>query len=326
MRSKYSNHFFCLFISFFFLHLASSQSIGTFNSVSPGTQTENLVLPATHTFQRIIKSGDVLTTGEFLGGNLDFTAYVPISGSSTNGYLSINSETTPAQLAILNISFNFGTQLWNVTNSGNVPFSVGTATSDLGAVGQFCSGTVTSDNTVIIGEETTASGNVNSSVDSYEDVGWLIEIDPATRTVKDYNSDGRTDKLWAMGRQAHENLVIKSDKSVVYWGADNGALSYMYKFVPTTPGNYTTGLLYVLETTSLLNTGTWKPVPNTTAAELNNTVAASTAAGAYNFDGIEDVEIGPDGKIYFAAKGPGRIYCFIAVSYTHLTLPTTPYV
>ncbi len=114
-----------------------------------------------------------------------------------------------------------------------------------------------------------------------------------------------------MGRQAHENLVIKSDKSVVYWGADNEALIYMYKFVPTTPGNYTTGMLYVLETTSLLNTGTWKLVPNTTAAELNNTVAASTAAGAYNFDGIEDVEICPDGEIYFAAKGPGRIYCFI---------------
>ncbi|MFN2439990.1 MAG: T9SS type A sorting domain-containing protein [Chitinophagaceae bacterium] len=37
----------------------------------------------------------------------------------------------------------------------------------------------------------------------------------------------------------------------------------------------------------------------------------STSLGAYNFEGIEDVELSPlDGKIYFAAKGPGRVYRF----------------
>lgn len=310
MKSVISLHCMCFIISILCLHFGYSQTIGTFNSVSPGVQTQNFVLPATHTFQRIIKSGDALSAGGSLGSNLDFTGYVPISGSSTNGYLSISSESTPAQVGILDILYNSGTRLWNTTSSGNVPFSIGSASSDLGNVSRFCSGTVTADNTVIVCEETTAAGNINSSVDSYEDLGWVIEIDPSTRTVKDYDADGRADKLWAIGRQSHENVVIKSDKSIIYWGADNGGLSYMYKFAPVTAGNYTSGLLYVMVTTSSLSTGTWQLIPNTTVTERNNTVSFSTNAGAYSFDGIEDVEIGPDGKIYFAAKGPGRIYRF----------------
>ncbi len=316
MKFILSRHFPCFAISFFFLRFAFPQTIGTFNSVSPGVQTQNLILPSTHTFQAIIKSGDVLDDGGALGGSLDFTGYVPISGSSANGYLSISSETTPAQVAIMNIAFNPGTKLWNKSNSGNVPFSIGSATSHLGNVSRFCSGTVTPDNTIMVCEETTAGGNVNSSVDSYEDLGWVIEIDPATKTVKDYNADGKADKLWAVGRQAHENVAIKSNRSVIYWGADNGGLSYIYKFMPATPGTYTSGLLYVLETTSAFGTGTWKLIDNTTVSDRNNTVGASTGAGAYSFDGIEDVEIGPDGKIYFAAKGPGRIYRFTDIGGT----------
>jgi hypothetical protein len=84
----------------------------------------------------------------------------------------------------------------------------------------------------------------------------------------------------------------------------------MYKFIPTAAGNYTSGSLYVLTTTSALGTGTWVQVPNSNQSERNNTVANSTSLGAYNFNGIEDVEQGPDGKIYFAAKGPGVIYRF----------------
>ncbi len=157
-------------------------------------------------------------------------------------------------------------------------------------------------------EESTSGGNINSSVDSYEDIGWVIEIDPATRTVIDHNGDGRSDKLWALGRQAHENVAIKQDESVLYWGADANPTGYLYKFVPTIAGNYTSGTLYVLHTTAALGTGSWVEVlnPSSTIANRNNTVGLS--AGAYNFNGIEDAELGPDGKIYFAAKGPGVVY------------------
>ena len=51
-------------------------------------------------------------------------------------------------------------------------------------------------------------------------------------------------------------------------------------------------------------------VANSTVADRNNCRSLSQAAGGYNFNGIEDVEIGPDGKIYFAAKAEGKIYRF----------------
>ena len=99
-----------------------AQSIGTFSLVPPTPQTQNLVLPATHKFQRIIKSGDPLSLGGTLGNNTDFTGYVPISGSSSNGYLSISNETTPAGCAILGISYNNTNHTWTVNNGGNVNF------------------------------------------------------------------------------------------------------------------------------------------------------------------------------------------------------------
>ncbi len=106
------------FLSIVLLHILSesnSQTIGTFSSVAPTAQTQSFVLPSTHTFQRIIKSGDVLNDATTLGNNLDFTGYVPISGSSINGYLSISSETSPAKVAIMNVAYNYTTNIWDKT-------------------------------------------------------------------------------------------------------------------------------------------------------------------------------------------------------------------
>ncbi len=297
---------FTLFVlsAFIYIPQANAQSIATFNSVEPVAQKQNFVIPSTHTFQRIIRSGNPLTNGGNLGDNLDFTGYVPIAGSSTNGYLSISSESAPAECAILSMSFSNSSKLWNVTNSGKVDFPI----ADMGVCAAFCSGTVTPKNTIMVCEEVTPDGDLNG--DGYNDLGWIIEIDPATRTIINQNAAGGVDKLWAMGRQAHENVVIESDQTVAYWGADNITNGFIYKFIPTAPGNFSVGTLYVLETTGALGTGTWKQVANTTKAERNNTIATSTTAGAYNFQRIEDVEIGPDGKIYFASTATGRVYRF----------------
>ncbi len=119
--------YFSILLCLFFSTNIPAQTIGTFSSVSPGPQTENFVIPSTHTFQRLIKTGDPLTLGGTLGSNLDFTGYVPISGSSRNGYLSISSETTPAQCAILNISYDYPTHTWSTGTSGKVPFSIGSS-------------------------------------------------------------------------------------------------------------------------------------------------------------------------------------------------------
>ena len=286
----------------------SAQTIGTFSSVTPTAQVQTLVLPSTHTFQRIIKTSDPLSLGGTLGANLDFTGYVPVAGSSTNGRLSISSESTTGEVAIVDVSFNTSNHLWVVGTGGKVTFNP----TDIGTVGRFCSGTVTPNNTIMVSEEDITTGNVNSGVDGYTDRGWIIEINPVTRTVINQTGDNPTaDKLWALGRSNRENAVIRSDNMVLYTGADDPSNGYIYKFVPTVPGVFSSGLLYVLRTTAGLGTGTWKLLPNTTVAERNGVIAAAAGApAAYNFNGVEDVEIAADGKIYFTAKGEGKIYRF----------------
>ena len=293
----------------FFYQGVQSQTIATFNSVPTGAQSQNLVIPSTHTFQRIIKSGDALTAGGTLGANLDFTGYVPISGSSRNGYLSISSESTPAAVAIMTVAYDYPTHTWLKSNSGNVPFP--TAAFGTTPVIRFCSGTVTPNGTIMVSEENSAQGDTNA--DGYNDDGWIIEIDPVTKTVIESDAThAGVDKLWAIGRQSRENVMIATDNKTLYTGADNGANSFVYKFVANTAGNFSSGQLYVLVTTAALGTGSWKAIANTTQANKNGTLALSTAApAAYSFNGVEDIELGPiDGKIYFTAKGPGRIYRF----------------
>jgi secreted PhoX family phosphatase len=308
MKKTFTTLQLCFLIILFCSQTVLSQTIGTFTSVAPGIQTQNLVIPSTHTFQRIIKTGDALTAGGTLGANLDFTGYVPIGGSSLNGYLSISSESTPAAVGIMRVTYNFITNVWDKSNSGNVPFP--TAAFGTTPVIRFCSGTVTPNGTIMVSEENLTQGDTNG--DGYNDDGWIIEIDPVTRTVIESDaSHTGVDKLWAIGRQSRENVMIMPDNRTLYTGADNATNSFVYKFVANTAGNFSSGQLYVLVTTAALGTGTWKLLNNTTIAERNSTLAQSTAApAAYSFNGVEDIERGPDGKVYFTAKGPGRIYRF----------------
>ncbi len=285
--------------------------IGSFNSVAPGGQISTLVLPPSHTFQRIIKSGDALSLGGVVPNDLDFTGYVPIAGSSRNGYLSISSESsTPAGIAMLSINYNFTTHTWQTTSGGRVDFP--TTAFGTNPVSRFCSGTVTPNGTIMVSEETVTTGDGNT--DGYDDVGWIIEVNPATRLpIESDATHAGVDKLWAIGRASRENVMIMPDNKTLYTGADAGSSqSYVYKFVATTAGDFSAGQLFVLKTTNALGVGTWEPLANTTQAERNTTVALSTAAGAFSFNGVEDVELSPiDGKVYFTAKGTGRIYRFL---------------
>ncbi len=289
------------------LFIVQSQTISDFISVEPIAQTQQFIIPSSHKFQKIIETGDALTAGGQLPVRSDFTAYVPILNSAVNGYLSINSENAPGGVTVLDINFNATTKLWEKTASEAIDFTAffGTAAN--------CSGTVTSWNTVISSEEFAI--DLDQNADGYNDFGWNIEIDPATKTV--------LAKHWAMGNFKHENVTIHSNERTVYQGADSDP-GYLYKFVATTAQDLSDGLLYVYKG-SKSGSGNWMLLQNTTPADRNSTITQSETIEATVFQGIEDVEIGPDGMVYFAVKGEGQIYRFLdsdPISGTTATMET----
>lgn len=291
-----------------------AQQIGEFTSVAPGAQSTDFIIPSTYRFQKLIETGDSFTEGGTQGAKNDFSGFVPIAGSSEQGYLSISDESIPGGVAILDINYNSNSRLWETTRSEAVDFSGVFATV------ANCSGTVTPWNTIITCEEWTSrnlenddrfpfEGNRDFNDDGYDDFGWAIEIDPVTKTVIDQPGGlNGGDKLWALGNFRHENAVIHSNERTLYQGVDFGT-GYLYKFVANTAQNLSSGNLYVYKG-SKNGSGDWILLANSTQAEQNSTIDQSAAAGATIFVGIEDVEIGPDGMVYFAVKGEDRVYRF----------------
>lgn len=285
--------------------------ISCFTSISPTSQTSNFIIPSSHRFQMLMQQGDSYTTGGgTVPGNNDFTGYVPISNSSTSGYLSVNHENTPGGVSMMQIAYNTSSKLWGISSNQAVDFY----NNDLVTTTRNCSGGVTPWGTVITCEETYNSGDDNN--DGYEDVGWCVEIDAATKQVKSYGN-GRQEKLWALGRMRHENVVVANDRKTVYFGEDGGT-SCLYKFVANTAENLSTGTLYVLKLDGSLSGGNpnsstarWIQVPNNTQSDRNSTSSLASSLGGQNFDGVEDVEIHPiSGQVYYTSKGYGKVYRF----------------
>ncbi|MBU6339907.1 MAG: DUF839 domain-containing protein [Bacteroidetes bacterium] len=287
----------------------NDKHIGCFTSLIPREQRDTFEIPnASHVFQYVAFENEpyTLTSGK-LPPTFDFTGYVPANGTNSRlGHLSINHEESVGAVSVLDLHFNNATGLWKVDSSGPVNFA------PVGGTQRNCSGTVTPWGTVITCEETTSNTDANN--DGYIDLGWNVEIDPLTRQVRSYGNGPQ--KLWAMGRMSHENVVVASDRKTVYQGEDepNGSI---YKFVADQQDNLSSGKLYVLKLNQPFagfeptgSTGTWVQVPNTTKAEQNATKTFAAANGT-TFAGIEDVEINPlTGHVYFAVKGASRVYTF----------------
>ncbi|KIC63085.1 alkaline phosphatase PhoX [Chryseobacterium taiwanense] len=287
----------------------NANHISCFTSIVPTAQTNKLIIPTEHNYQLILKEGDNYTEGGGLvGGQNDFTAYVPKNGSATNGYLSVNHETNPGGVTMAEINYNASTKLWQLTKSRAVSFSAPSLVQTI----RNCSGGVTPWGTVVTAEEQTTSSDVNG--DGMKDYGWLVEIDPATAQVISQNADGSKGKLWQMGIMNHENVVINNAGTTAYYGEDGGT-HMVYKYVMDTPNNLSSGNLYVLKLDQGLSNGdpvtttaTWVQVPNKTKADQNNTTSLAQSLGT-SFNGVEDVDISPiDGKIYFTAKGLNKVY------------------
>lgn len=280
-------------------------------------QTNWMVHPASHTTQLLLSHGDTLSNGiDVSGASNDLAAYVPIAGSSRHGYLLVNHETAVGAVTQLEIKYDSISRLWNILNSSNLDFS----NPGIHGISLPCSGNTTPWGTVIIGEEIfTNVSDLNA--DGYHDYGWLVEIDPVSGSVVDYENDGLQDKLWALGKMAHENIAIAND-TVAYYGNDQ-QYGLIYKFVADSAQKLNEGTLYVLklDTLSQLSNptpvptvGEWIQVPNFTQLQRNTCVSKALSVGGTNFNYVEDVEIDPiSGDIFFASKSidsPGAVYRF----------------
>ncbi len=300
MSLKYRIFFLCNIV--LICSSLNAQSISDFVSLSPGQQTPALEMPYTHTFQVLISHGDSLMAGGYLADDCDFTGYVPIGGSSRNGYLSVSSESLVAGASILSISWDsLAYNGWRTTYSQSVDFSV------VGGGSRHCSGTVTPWNTVIVCEEI-VQGDLNG--DGYYDYGWATEIDPATAKVRDFPGGlPFGDKLWALGNMAHENVGIHPNRRTAYEGADM-TVGYLFKFVADSANMLNKGRLYVYKG-SKNGTGEWILIPNNTPEECNRTLFYADSVGGTVFSGVEDVEYNPlDNYVYLAVKNEDCVYRF----------------
>jgi secreted PhoX family phosphatase len=116
-----------------------------------------------------------------------------------------------------------------------------------------------------------------------------------------------------MGNMKHENVAFANDSITVYQGEDNSSSGYVYKFVMDNKADLSSGKLYAIKLASnWATTGNaeWILIPNTTKAERNSVTTASNSLGATKFDRVEDIEIGPDGKIYVVSTGQNIIFRF----------------
>ncbi len=292
----------CLILSLivFISTTSYNQHISSFQSIVPTSKDATFQFPVSHTFQYIIEHGDGLTSGGSMPDQFDFTGYIPIANSSTNGYLGINSELVNGGVTILDINFDPIPKSWQITASQAVDFT------DVNGIYRPCSGTVTDWGTLMSCEEYNALGDGN--MDGYNDAGWCVEIDPVTRKVINHLGGlPIADKLWALGNYKHENIVIHANRRTAYLGADSNP-GYLYKFVANVAEDFSSGSLYVYKELTP-TTGEWVLLDNTTPAEQNSTLSQSANEGAKVFNAIEDVEISPiDGQVYLAVKNENRVY------------------
>ena len=297
---------------YFNLRIVGSKSMAGFESISPITQNQTFVIPPSHTFQLLAKEGRRYTVGGKVPGRADFTGYIPINGSSEEGYLHVNHENAPnGSISNFKIKFNTSTKLWNIQSSQSIFVN----DTEIVKLYKNCSGAITPWGTSLSGEETRDTFDLNG--DGYLDAGWLVEINPITKEVMRYNGVNKQQKLWAMGRMAHENACVANDSVTVYFGEDYTDGCF-YKYIANVPANLFSGTLYVLKMDSTLSstgaplksTGVWVQVPNNTKAKRNFIYDAVIGLGGTPFNGIEDAEIGPDTMVYFTSKVYGRIYRF----------------
>lgn len=193
----------------------------------------------------------------------DFTAYIPIDGSSEHGYLYVNHESKNLDDnlgdggggAVLEVKKENGT--WRTLSRRHIDFTT------VGGTLRNCGGTLTPQNTILTAEETEPKNNAAlkgeyrdtsdfNGLKRYQNFGWMVEVDPKTGQAMH--------KLYAMGRYMHEDAHIMPDNKTIYL-TDDATPAVLFKFVADTAGVYTSGQLYAYKQSADGEAGEWLTLP-----------------------------------------------------------------
>ncbi len=262
-------------------YIAKGDEFALFPPIDTSFVGETVIVPSNpYDYTVMFRQGEsVVKTREgnsgLARGNHDFTGYVPIDGASNHGYVIVNHE-----LRDSNSTFGDGGGMtvfeakvengaWTVVGDyRNVDFS--------GVGGTFvnCGGAQTPWGTVLTAEEYPPASNAELSsnggqfrdtsdvtvtydgqeytIERWQNMGWMVEVDPVSATAER--------KLWKMGRYSHEGGYCMPDGKTVYL-TDDFSPAVLFKFVATTPNDYTDGQLYAYKQSEDGKSGEWLTLP-----------------------------------------------------------------
>lgn len=285
--------------------------------------TNYLLLPPGFQFSILFQQGQnvLLNNGtqKPARGNHDFLIYIPNSGSSTNGWIFVNHESSDSNTFL---GDGGGASTFPVQRVGNSWFPTGPFKhmdfSHLGGTLSNCAGgnAILANGNILTVEEFPPANNLAlynngagvrdttnfGGYPKYMNYGWMVECN--------VQGDTALRKNFQMGRYSHEAAQVMPDGRTIYLTDDNSGGCF-FKFVANTFGDYSTGQLFAYKQVG--SSGTWLPMPMIRDS-LNNSREVAQRMGATLFNRLEDMDIDANGTIYLAETGADSVNFSTAIN------------
>lgn len=291
-------------------------------SVPASTAEKMMVRTAVGSYQIIARGGDTLG-GQVPAGlgtvlaadgtpitqsdDPDMNIFVPIAGTTGEGYLFTNWEDRPGNVSRMRIKKD-ANGVWAVKEAMNVDFK------SVGGTWVNCFGTLSPWGNPLSSEELYFDNTADWNNPNYKYIGgvnnlakylgkypnpyrygYIIEITNPTATPTPV-------KHFAMGRFSHENAVIMPDNKTAYL-SDDGDGTVFFKFVANTAGDLSSGTLYAAkvvqdkDANGLIKDAS-KAGLNIEWIELGKGDDATIAAWIADYDGIDQSNYTAGGNSY----------------------------